>query len=194
MAVARNPPFPAERLLDAATTLFAREGIRAVGVERIIEHADVARGSLYQTYGSKDGLVVAYLRHQDARDRAAYDRARAGLDDPVDEILVAFDLAARNARRRGFRGCLYLNAATEFPDARHPSCAVIREHRRWLASVWRRSVVALGASDPEGVVAELTVLYDGGLAGSKIAKSTDPIELAREMTARRLRRPATASA
>lgn len=182
-----QPPFPAERLLEAATALFAREGIRAVGVERIIEHADVARGSLYQSYGSKDGLIVAYLRHQDARDRGAYDRARHGLDDPLEEVLVAFDLAARSARRRGFRGCLYLNAATEFPDLRHPSSAVIREHREWLGSAWRRSVAALGAADPDAVVAELTLLYDGGLVGSKIAKSTAPIELAREMAARRLR-------
>lgn len=46
MAITRNPPFPAERLLDAASVLFAREGIRAVGIDRILQRAGVARASL----------------------------------------------------------------------------------------------------------------------------------------------------
>lgn len=186
MAATRNPPFPAERLLSAASALFAREGIRAVGIERILQRAGVARASLYQSYGSKDGLVVAYLRHQEERDRAAYNQARAGVRDPAERILLSFELAARGARKRGFRGCLYLNAATEFPDLKHPCSQVIRDHRHWLASVWRESVLKLGLPDPDAVVAELTVLYDGGLAGSKITKSTEPIELARRMAAARL--------
>lgn len=186
MATTRNPPFPAERLLNAASVLFAREGIRAVGIDRILQRAGVARASLYQSYGSKDGLIVAYLRHQEQRDRAAYNQACIGIEDPAERILLSFELAARSARRRGFRGCLYLNAATEFPDLKHPCSQVIREHRNWLASLWRKSVLDLGLANPDGIVAELTVLYDGGLSGSKITKTTEPIKLARRMAAARL--------
>ncbi|UAL28525.1 TetR/AcrR family transcriptional regulator [Nocardioides rotundus] len=178
---------PAERLLDAADTLFVQQGIRAVGIDAVLRSAGVARASLYQTYGSKDGLVAAYLRRCDERDRAAYEAARADVGDPAEEILLVFDLAAANAPRHNFRGCLYLNVATEFPDHEHPVYAVIEAHRAWLASVWRSALERVGVSDPEGTLAELTVIYDGGLAGSKVARSTGPIESARKLARRCLR-------
>lgn len=186
MVLARQDPLPAERLLRAATNLFATDGIRAVGIERILEEAGVARASLYQTYGSKDALIVAYLRDQDARDRAAYERTANTLEFPLQRALLVFDLAAKAARKRNFRGCLYLNAATEFPQRSHPAHEVVRSHRAWLASVWSDSLTELGVDDVDELVEEMTLLYDGGLAGSKVTRSIRPIELARQMAERRL--------
>lgn len=181
-----RPPGPADRLLDAAVTLFAQHGIRAVGIDQVLRSANVARASLYQNYGSKDGLVTAYLRHLDDRDRTAYAAAAQDLADPTDRILLVFDLAASSAPRRNFRGCLYLNAATEFPDPQHPSAAVIRDHRAWLAAMWREELVRLGAIDPDSTVAELTLLYDGALAQSKVARNVEPIRTARRLARERL--------
>ena len=62
-------PAPRERLLATATRLFSSDGIRAVGIDRILREAGVAKASLYNTYGSKDELVVAYLRSVADRDR-----------------------------------------------------------------------------------------------------------------------------
>ncbi|NIH80965.1 TetR/AcrR family transcriptional regulator [Amycolatopsis viridis] len=183
MSTPRDRALPAERLLSAAATLFARDGIRAVGVDRLLAEAKVARASLYQTYGSKDALVVAYLRHQDEQDRSGYARASAGVTDPAARLLLVFDLAAKSARRRRFRGCLYLNAATEFPDARHPVIGVVHDHREWLRELWRSCLTELGVAAPGPLVDRLVVLYDGGLAGSKATRSTEPITLAREMAA-----------
>lgn len=177
----RDRPLPADRLLTAATALFAQEGIRAVGIDRIIEEASVAKASLYQHYGSKDALVAAYLRAQDERDRAAYRRAVADVGDPVERILIIFDLAARAAAERGFRGCLYLNALTEFPNQDHPAVEVVRTHRDWLVRLWTEALTELGVPDPAGLTARLVVLYDGGLTGSKVAYTPEPIMLARQM-------------
>ena len=92
--VRRKQP-PADRLLDTAATLFDREGIRAVGIERLIAEADVARASLYQAFGSKDGLVVAYVERTDRADRERYEREVRGLsDDPAARIDAHFRLAA----------------------------------------------------------------------------------------------------
>jgi AcrR family transcriptional regulator len=188
MATLKNGASPAQRLLDAASALFAKEGIRAVGIERILSEADVARASLYQHFGSKDALVAAYLdgRHETAL--AAHTRAAVRLADPADRILVPFDLAAKDVKRRGFRGCLFLNALTEFPESRHPVRAAVDRHRDWLAGVWQDELTAAGAADPEGAAAQLQLLYDGGLAGCKSARSAEPVLLARQMAAEVLRR------
>jgi AcrR family transcriptional regulator len=189
MAMTRQNANPAERLLEAASRLFADEGIRAVGIDRLLAEAKVARASLYQNFGSKDALIAAYLRRQHAQDRDAYRRAVRHAATPADRVLVSFDLAAKAARRRHFRGCLYLNAATEFPDPGHPVAAAVAEHRAWLAEEWRAALITLGAPAPDALVDRLTILYDGGLAGSKATKSTTPIELARQMAATLLPTP-----
>ncbi len=101
----RSRRSPADRLLDTATSLFDREGIRAVGIERLIAQADVARASLYQAYGSKDALVVAYVERTDRTDRERYQRAVRGLtDDPAARIAAYFELASSSMRKRRFRG------------------------------------------------------------------------------------------
>lgn len=171
---------PAERLMAAAERLFPREGIRAVGIERLISEAEVARASLYHAYGSKDGLVVAYLDRRDAADRAAWSGAAARVEGPVARLLVLFDLAERGAPGRGYRGCLYLNAATEFPDPAHPVARAVARHRAWLRALLTEELGAAGVPDVEERARVVELLYDGALAGSKFAASTEPIALARE--------------
>ena len=51
-----------ERILASAYELFARRGIRAVGVDEVIQHADVAKATLYRHFASKDELVLAFLQ------------------------------------------------------------------------------------------------------------------------------------
>ncbi|MCD0484083.1 TetR family transcriptional regulator [Streptacidiphilus sp. ASG 303] len=183
MTATRSDQLPAERLLQAATELFLRQGIRAVGIDRILSEAGAARASLYQTYGSKDALVVAYVERCHEQDSTAYEHEAADTDDPRDRILLAFDLAARAAPGRDFRGCLYLNAVTEFPDEGHPVHTAVERHREWLVRTWTAELGALGVEDPAATANRLAVLYDGGLAGSKITRSAQPIREARRMAA-----------
>ncbi|MFC4114423.1 TetR/AcrR family transcriptional regulator [Nonomuraea zeae] len=173
---------PADRLLDAATRLFTLLGIRAVGIDQIVAEAGVAKSSLYQAFGSKEALVVAYLERQDAADRAAYRAAVTGVGDGTARVLTSFDLAIAGAGRRSYRGCLYLNAATEFPDAGHPVGEAVEAHRAWVRARWSE---ALGEPGPErdSLVERIQILYDGGIAGVKCARSTAPIVLARAMAA-----------
>lgn len=170
---------PAARLLETARRLFFKEGIRAVGVERIIAEANVARASLYQTFGSKDGLVVACLDDQDAADCAAWQAAAKDAPGPRERILALFDLAIAAAPGRDYRGCVYLNAVTEFPDATHPVAKAVARHRAWLRRMLLTQLREAGSPDPEGDADVLQVLYDGALAGSKFSRSDAPIKVAR---------------
>lgn len=173
---------PAERLLEVAAALFDREGIRAVGIDRLLTHADVARASLYQNFGSKDALVVAYLERADRQDRAGYTRAVRDLDDrPLDRIRAVFTLAAAAAKRRGYRGCLYVNATTEFPDPGHPIRRVVLDHRDWLLGELTTALTQAGAPDSDRLAARIQLIYDGALIGSKVTRDTSPITTAAEL-------------
>lgn len=176
----RGKPAPAQRLLDTATALFARHGIRAIGIDRILAESGVARASLYSGYGSKDALVIAYLEHLDRRDRARWNEATTEITDPADRILTFFDLALASAPDRGFRGCQYANAATEFPDE---ALAPVIAHRRWMLDTLTDLLRARRAPDAAGLARRIQLIYDGALAGSKLEHTVEPLRLGRSLVA-----------
>jgi AcrR family transcriptional regulator len=169
---------PAQRLLDTAAELFADQGIRAVGIDQILREAGVAKASLYSTYGSKDALVIAYLADLDQADRNRWGQAVAAVDDPVRRILTFFDLASGAAIRRNYRGCLYANAATEYPGV---ELEPVRAHREWLRATVAALLEQAGVTPPDTLARHLQLLYDGALLGSKLDRSTEPIAAARAL-------------
>lgn len=184
LTATKRPSPTAEKLLRTARTLFATEGIRAVGIDRIVAEASVAKATLYQNFHSKDGLIVAYLRAQDLEDRERYTRYVSGESDPAARALAFFDLAQAGAAAREYRGCAFLNAATEFPGHTHPVSAVVEEHRRWMRGLLAAAADDLNLPEPEAIADRLVILYDGGVAGSKVTRDENPIKIAKEMAAR----------
>lgn len=178
-----NPRTARERLLDAATALFSADGIRAVGIDRVISEAGVARASLYSAFGSKSGLVTAYLDRLDTRDRLRWEDAVAGLSDPLAKIFAFFDLAIASAPVRNFRGCQYLNAATEFPGELDGVLAPVTAHRTWLHSLLRGLLEEAGYDGADDLASRIQTIYDGALAGSKFAADEEPLRLGRRMAA-----------
>lgn len=150
-----------------------------MGIDQILRQAGVAKASLYSSYGSKEALVIAYLNDLDQRDRKRWTEAVADMSDPTAKILAFFDLAATAARARDFRGCLYANAATEFPEMVFEP---VRAHRDWMRNRVAALLAAADVSRPDAVARQIQLLYDGALAGSKMQRSTAPIKLARQLT------------
>lgn len=169
---------PAQRLLATASKLFAAQGIRSVGIEQILREAAVAKASLYSSYGSKDALVIAYLNELDQADRKRWSTMAAGITDPAARILAFFDLAAAAARARDFRGCLYANAATEFPGT---TLEPVQAHRDWMRATLAALLDESGVPDTAAVARQVQLIYDGAMTSSKLERSIAPITLARAM-------------
>src|SRR3989442_8637905 len=107
---------PRDRLLRAASELFYAEGVQSVGIDRVIERAGVAKASLYSTFGSKEGLVCAYLNARHEETLARFRSAVAATDDPIERLLAVFDAQARLFHTPDFHGCAFTAAATEAPS------------------------------------------------------------------------------
>src|ERR1700712_5209205 len=105
MAARTAPPGSArERLLAAADELFYEEGVHTVGIDRVIERAGVAKATLYTTFGSKDGLIRAYLERRHLRRQERITVGLARFDNPRDRLLGVFDVLGELAAEPGFRG------------------------------------------------------------------------------------------
>jgi AcrR family transcriptional regulator len=157
-----------ERVLAAAADLFYRKGIRAVGVEEIVNEAGVAKISLYRSFKSKDDLIVAYLEQRNVEFWKQWDeRFSPFADDPRALIDAIMDLLARRTTSPGYRGCPFINYANEFPDPSHPGRRVVEANKR----EWRRRLTAiaeaLGARKPKLLGDSLLLLVEGTYAISQ---------------------------
>jgi AcrR family transcriptional regulator len=158
---------PRERLLTAADELFYAEGVNSVGIDRVIERADVARASLYSTFGSKDELIRAYLQHRMEISTARLRAAVEAHDDPRERLLSVFDAQAALCARAADPGGPSPRAA---PPARPGTAAaeVPREYRRWLKDLFQELAAAAGAPDPVLLASQLHLLYDGGMQAANL--------------------------
>jgi AcrR family transcriptional regulator len=154
-------PSARERLLWAADELFYAEGVQSVGIDRVIEHAGVAKASLYNLFGSKEGLVLAYLeaRHNGTTDQLmdAVERHR----DPRRRILAVFDAQAQMFAQPGFRGCAFVSAFAEAPLGGLVAKAA-GEYRAWMRVLFIDLGEQAGAADPPELGRQLQIIYDGG--------------------------------
>jgi AcrR family transcriptional regulator len=156
-----------DRLLDAASELFYEHGVHIVGIDTIIERAAVAKATLYSAFGSKEELVRAYLQARHASRRATVLAEMAMHDDPGGTLLALFDVLVTTVRQPAFRGCAFANASAESgPDS--AAAEVTRKAREWLLGVLAEQATALGVADPPGLARQLTLLYDGALAQSRL--------------------------
>jgi AcrR family transcriptional regulator len=167
-----------ERVLATASRLFHREGIRAVGVDRIAAEAEVGKMTLYRHFATKDDLVVAVLDGRDGPARAALHAAmdHAG-DDPRARLLAPFAMLEPWFASRGFRGCPFMNASLELHDPGHPARAVARRHKAATRDAFAQAASQVDTiADPEALADQLALLFDGAIAQ---AQMRDPQTVAR---------------
>src|SRR5271163_2380275 len=145
----RGEPSARERLIEIAIELFYPEGIRAIGIDTVIARSGVSKSSLYRTFASKDELIAAFAEEQNRRFWEWWDEiASRYAGAPRKQIEALFEGIADLIANPQFRGCPFINLATEFPDQRHRGTAIACSNKREVGKRLRRLARALGARDP----------------------------------------------
>ena len=174
-----------DRLLDAADRLFYQEGVRAVGIDRVLAEADAAKASLYQHFGSKDQLVASYLERK-TRDARAHIEAYLADTAPSERALTFFDWVVEWAESKDFRGCPLQHTVSELTDAAHPARLIAHGQREWFAERFLEWTKAAGVKDARATARALMVLFDGAVAGSEVdgpQRASDARWLAKKLVA-----------
>src|SRR3954465_15617369 len=153
-------PSARERLLAAANELFYAEGVQIVGIDRVIEHAGVAKASLYNAFGSKEGLVCAYLDFRQERGRERIMRSLTRFRTPREQLLGVFDAQGEAFTDPAYNGCAFVRATAETP-ADSTVRRAAEDYRAWVRGLFTELSAASGFAEPEELARQLHLLYDG---------------------------------
>lgn len=157
-------PAARESLLDAAYAALARRPWSAVRMVDVAAAAGVSRQTLYNEFGSKDGLARALVRREADGYLAGVDRALIAHSDPGDRLTATAEWTTSMARenalvRAMLTGCWSERLPSPTLSAVAPTSAVPAQRRAdgplpspgdFVALVRDRAVTALAGSGTPG--------------------------------------------
>ena len=175
------PAGPRERILDAASRLFTRQGIGRTGVDSLIAMAGVAKATFYRHFPSKEDLVLAWLR--DSRTRW-FHRVRAIAEanamTPAERVPRLFEAAAEWLEAGDYRGCPYLNTAVELVDPDRPPGHALRDYLAEIGAYLEEQAKLAGHPDPARVGRQLHTLMAGAISLGVANRSSQYVLAARD--------------
>jgi len=163
-----------ERILLTAHDLFYRDGIRATGIDAVIELAGVTKVTFYRHFKSKNDLIVAYLEYRHERwmkwFTAALQRHGGALQALVPTMAEWF-------RSPEYRGCAFINGVSEIAPALPQVTDITRRHKAEM----QQAIAALlpASRRRETLARSLALVVDGSIVQAQFC--SDPEAVLRDL-------------
>lgn len=178
-----------QRILATAIDLFYTDGIRAVGVDKLIAEAGVAKATLYARYRSKADLIRAYLSAWGTgwlswmADTVGHpDHEGSGVRGE-ERILAIFDALETLFEDAEYRGCAFAHALGEARGQGGDGLQrVSLAHKGDLLAYVERLATLAGLTSPEELARRVVLVIDGAMATAERERSAAPARDARAIT------------
>jgi AcrR family transcriptional regulator len=171
-----------QRVLETADRLFYAEGVRAIGVDRIIEESAIAKASFYRFFSSKDVLIAEWLTMRDSAWRKWLEESVDMLaPDPANRPLAVFDAMYCRFRNPIFRGCAFMNTIVELARDTHPATVVARDHKETVIALIEKYLVEAGHHSAKELSVVFMQLIDGAIITAVREGKPDSALRAKEM-------------
>jgi AcrR family transcriptional regulator len=157
-----------DRILASAYELFSRKGVRAVGIDEVITHADVAKATLYRHFASKDDLVLAFLQEREQLWTKGWVEAEARRrgDTPEEQLLAIFDLFDEWFQRDDFEGCSFINVLLEMNDRRTTLGSASAVYLANIRTIVRGLAGEAGLDQPDQFAHSWHILMKGSIVAA----------------------------
>lgn len=170
---------PKDRILATASRLFYEQGYTQTGINQILEEAKVAKASLYQHYGSKDELGIAYLKNEREKWFKLFQTYLDRKMTPLDRIVACFEYLEESQPQRNFKGCRFINLLTELSDSSPKMREQIVEHKSKLRAYFAQLIQQHKPLSPQSLADSIYLLFEGAIIESKIYQHVWPIVTAK---------------
>jgi AcrR family transcriptional regulator len=167
-----SKPPARDRIVDTAYELFSRRGIRAVGIDEVVERAGIAKATLYRHFHSKDDLVLAFLERRERLWTRQFLEAEARNrgTTPEEHLLGIFDVYDEWFHDKDFEACSFVNVLLEMGPASPVGQAAVH-HLRNIRALVRDLADEAGFGDSEAFARSWYVLMKGAIV---LAAEGDP--------------------
>ncbi|HVV10202.1 TetR/AcrR family transcriptional regulator [Amycolatopsis sp.] len=159
---------PRERILTASYQLFARRGVRDVGIDEVIARSGVAKATLYRHFPSKDELVLAFLDRREQLWTLGFveTRARQRGATAQEHLLGIFDVFDEWFRRpEEFDACSFINVLLEM-GAAHPLGQACIGYLSNIRKIVRTLAEEAGLSEPGEFARSWHILMKGSIVSA----------------------------
>ncbi len=167
-------------ILDVASDLFYRQGIKNTGVDAIVKAADTTKMSLYKYYPSKDDLVLAHLQKSREAIRQRLDESIGKFTEPQQKLLAIFDAFAELQANPAFRGCPFINAAAEFADEGGSVQQAAADYTGAFRKLMADLASEAGIARAEELAGQLAILIAGAMAAEQVQRGSGAMRNARK--------------
>jgi AcrR family transcriptional regulator len=181
MSKTRTKSDARQRIVETAEKLFYAEGVRAVGIDRIIAESEVAKMTLYNHFASKDDLILSVLQYREEKFGGMFERwmerhVKKGMDR-----LEAFFAALKDwFESTGFRGCSFINASVELADAHHAASQFSAEHKERFHEMISEIITQTSGAKAVSVAPAIALLVEGAIVTAVMEQTSDPADVAKE--------------
>lgn len=167
-------PSKRDELVRKALEIFYREGFHAAGMDLLAAETGISKTTMFKHFPSKEELILAVLRLRDQEFRTWLFRRMEEAGPPRAQLLAMFDALAEWFAESAFRSCMFIKAASEYPDPTHPIHAQSAEHKRLLFRQVSAIAQKAGAQDPASLARALLLLKEGAIVTAHLGHEADP--------------------
>ncbi|MBK0370243.1 TetR/AcrR family transcriptional regulator [Flavobacterium agrisoli] len=169
-------------MIKSAFDIFYKNGFHATGVDTIIDGTGISKRTLYKHFLSKEGLIIATLNyyHETRYKEIAGYIEKAVVENPVDKVLMIFDLLIKLVDAGNVNGCFAMNAKTEYAHKAAEIEAVCDLHINKLEMLVEKYLFEANITDSKAIATQVIMLFEGSILRSKAIQSSAPIKLAKK--------------
>jgi AcrR family transcriptional regulator len=170
-----------DHLVETALGLFYKNGFHATGIDTILAESGVAKMTLYKYFKGKDDLILAALELRDRRWMGWFrgELQRRG-KTPQQRLLAIFDALDEWFAQEDFRGCMFINAASEYCGLDGRIGELAARHKRMVREEIRRLAEEAGVGHPAALADQLALLVEGAIVMALMEDGSDWASTAKE--------------
>ncbi|MGO8763008.1 MAG: TetR/AcrR family transcriptional regulator [Desulfobaccales bacterium] len=194
MKKSAGPSEARQRIIQTALRLFYLQGYLATGINQVIAEASVSKNTFYYYFPSKKDLCVAYLVERHKVWMAWLQEWLDKYEAPYERLMSVFAFLESWLKASDFRGCAFLNIASEVPDINNRIRKEVIAHKDELRILLRELLEDLKCRDrrfaeinPKFLTEILYVIVEGIIGSCQIYGDSSLIAAARQNFDRVLR-------
>jgi len=171
------------RLIDCAMRRFYRDGFRNVGFDQVLADVGISKTAFYKHFECKEDLMVAVLNTQNQwleNVLAKMLRDNAGRSAP-DQLRGLFDVVQNIIEDDGFHGCIFVNAAMEFPLPHDPAHQAALKNKKAVEQVVYEIAERAGVTDPGALAEEICMIIEGCYITRTVTNDPSTLAIARRI-------------